>query len=161
MYFLMFLQGDLMILRCSTILLDARQSIYGHTMYRNAFQWDAYRPLVDRIPACTVQEGCLPRGECLPGGGCLPRGRCLPRRGVSAQEEGCLPGGGGYPSMQLGRPPCVQTDTCELRLRAVKMYGVSKNPYPGKNRSSCMDASITQVLNRLCIHVFTFFYLPG
>ena len=22
---------------------------------KNAFQWDAYRPLVDRIPACTVQ----------------------------------------------------------------------------------------------------------
>ena len=24
---------------------------------KNAFQWDAYRPLVDRIPACTWQEG--------------------------------------------------------------------------------------------------------
>ena len=23
------------------------------TNYKNAFQWDAYRPLVDHIPACT------------------------------------------------------------------------------------------------------------
>ena len=26
-----------------------------------AFQWDAYRPLVDRVPACTAR-GCQPRG---------------------------------------------------------------------------------------------------
>ena len=34
-------------------------------MNKNAFQWDAYRPLVDHIPACTVQGKvwrCLPRG---------------------------------------------------------------------------------------------------
>ena len=24
---------------------------------KNAFQWDAYRPFVDRIPACTVAGG--------------------------------------------------------------------------------------------------------
>ena len=56
---------------------------------KNAFQWDAYRPLIDRIPACNVQgvypsmhraRGCLP-GGCLPGE-CLPREICL---GVSAQ----------------------------------------------------------------------------
>ena len=29
---------------------------------KNAFQWDAYRPLVDPIPACTGQGGCLRRG---------------------------------------------------------------------------------------------------
>ena len=28
---------------------------------KNAFQWDAYRPLVDRIPACTAQEGEYPK----------------------------------------------------------------------------------------------------
>ena len=27
---------------------------------KNAFRWDAYRPLVDCIPACTAQGGCLP-----------------------------------------------------------------------------------------------------
>ena len=32
---------------------------------KSAFQWDAYRPLVDRIPACTVSAK---------GGGCLPGG---------------------------------------------------------------------------------------
>ena len=26
---------------------------------KNAFQWDAYRPLVDRIPACTDQGVCV------------------------------------------------------------------------------------------------------
>ena len=44
---------------------------------KNAFQWDAYRPLVDRIPACTVQ-----------GGVCL-----------------CSSGGAVYPSMQWDRHP--------------------------------------------------------
>ena len=41
---------------------------------KNAFQWDAYRLFVDRIPTCTGQGGCLPGGwGCLPGGeGCLP-----------------------------------------------------------------------------------------
>ena len=46
---------------------------------KNAFQWDAYRPLVDRIPACTPWGGCLLLG-CLPrwvsAWGCLP-GRCI------------------------------------------------------------------------------------
>ena len=34
---------------------------------KNAFQWDAYRPLVDRIPAHTVRGVNLHRGY-LPGG---------------------------------------------------------------------------------------------
>ena len=83
----------------------------------NAFQWDAYHPLVDRIPACNGQGdvclgGCLPRGgvsaaqrgvclrECLPGGvcpgdvytgGCAQGGICL--GGVSAWGRGVCPGG--------------------------------------------------------------------
>ena len=44
---------------------------------KNAFQWDAYHPLVDRIPACTGQGGVCP------GEGCLPRG-------VSAWGVACL-----------------------------------------------------------------------
>ena len=32
---------------------------------KNAFQWDAYRPLVDRIPACTAERGGSASG---PGG---------------------------------------------------------------------------------------------
>ena len=60
--------------------------------------WNAYRPLVDRIPL-NLRRGvlsgvCLVVGVCL--GVCLPRGGfCL--RGVSAQGtvclEGCLPNG--------------------------------------------------------------------
>ena len=48
-----------------------------------AFQYDAHRSLVDRIPAYTAQGGCLPRwvsaqgGSVCLGGVCL--GRCLPR----------------------------------------------------------------------------------
>ena len=40
---------------------------------KNAFQWDAYRSLVDRITQHALDRGvCLPRrGVCLTGG-CLP-----------------------------------------------------------------------------------------
>ena len=31
--------------------------VSGNSQYKNAFQWDAYRPLVDRIPACTAGGG--------------------------------------------------------------------------------------------------------
>ena len=37
-------------------------------MNKNAFQWDAYRPLVDRVPASTAQGGVSAQGGCLPGG---------------------------------------------------------------------------------------------
>ena len=57
---------------------------------KNAFQWDAYHPLVDRIPACTgwgecVSQHSLGRG-CAGGAVCLgvSAWKCLPR-GVSAQ----------------------------------------------------------------------------
>ena len=82
----------------------------------NAFLWDAYRPLVDHMPACTGQReavcpggGCPPRGDICPmgvcQGGCLPRGcllgGCLPggrggglsARGVSARKRGVCPEG--------------------------------------------------------------------
>ena len=76
---------------------------------KNAFQWDAYHPLVDCIPACTAQ-------------GVSAQGRCLPR-GVSTQgvsTQGVSTHGGSthgvyvqggvcprcvYPSMQWGRRP--------------------------------------------------------
>ena len=50
---------------------------------KNAFQWDAYRPLVDLIPACTVAGGgwegvYLPRGVYLPGGCTCPGWVYLP-----------------------------------------------------------------------------------
>ena len=68
---------------------------------------DAYRPLVDCIPAYPVQEvsawGCLP-------GGFLPRG--VSARGVSAQGGSASGPGGVYPSMQWGRyPPPVDRQT--------------------------------------------------
>ena len=37
---------------------------------KNAFQWDAYRPLVDHIPACTVARGVYMPGVYLPAGTC-------------------------------------------------------------------------------------------
>ena len=49
-------------------LKEARMSVYKVGMILNyrqnriAFQWDAYRPLVDRIPACTAQGVYLPGG---------------------------------------------------------------------------------------------------
>ena len=69
---------------------------------KNVFQWDAYRPLVDRIPALDRGEGVHPSMHWA-GGGCIPAcigqggvypcmhwaGGCL-ARGVSTQ-------GGGFP----------------------------------------------------------------
>ena len=56
---------------------------------KNALQWDAYRPLVDRIPACTVaggkvtaQGGVPAQGVYLPGGCTCLGSTCL---GVPAQ----------------------------------------------------------------------------
>ena len=56
---------------------------------KNAFQWDAYRPLVDRIPACTAQEGVSTQGVSVQGGG-----------GV-----GVCPGEGEYQHAMGQRPP--------------------------------------------------------
>ena len=63
---------------------------------KNAFQWDAYHPLVDCIPACTEQRGVYPsmhwaRGVC-PGWvsakrGCLPGGVCLGRHPPSVDKQ--------------------------------------------------------------------------
>ena len=105
-----------------------------HKSNKNAFQWDAYRPLFDRIPACTVQgvsaQGGVCLGGCLPGG-CLPMGVSAQGEGVSTQggvclggclPRGCLAGGsargvsasgprGVYPSMQWVRHPPVDRQT--------------------------------------------------
>ena len=43
---------------------------------KNAFQWDAYRPRVDRIPACTAQERSVCRGLSVLG--VSARGVCIP-----------------------------------------------------------------------------------
>ena len=31
----------------------------SYNVNKNAFHWDAHHPLVDRIPVCTGQEGCV------------------------------------------------------------------------------------------------------
>ena len=83
---------------------------------KNAFQWDAYRTLVDRIYQHALREVCLWSQEGLPRGVSLP----LVPGGV------CLWSGGGavYISMQWGRhPPCGQTDTCENITFANFVYG--------------------------------------
>ena len=85
-------------------MIASRPNKYNYILNKNAFQWDAYRPLVDRIPACTVQAGCLPREG-------LPRG--VSAREVSAWGE-CLPRGVCIPACNgADTPPCGQTDTRE------------------------------------------------
>ena len=59
---------------------------------KNAFQWDAYRPLVDRIPACIVQGAVSAQGGVCTGG-------------VSAR------GWDVYPIMQWGRHPPADRQT--------------------------------------------------
>ena len=57
------------------------------SLNKNAFQWDAYHPLVDRIPVCTgqrvyVSQHALGRGVSAQGG-VYARG-CVSAWGVSA-----------------------------------------------------------------------------
>ena len=90
-------------LSCNSVIVLSAETQYIPKQEVH-YQWDAYRPLVDRIPACTEQEGLCPRGMsargvCLPGGvmpmGCLP---LVPGLGV------CIP------PCNLGQtPPCGQT----------------------------------------------------
>ena len=81
-----------------------------HSQYalinKNAFQWDAYRPLVDCTPACAVAGGAPARG------------------GVPARR-GCTCPGGYLPRYSPPPPVGRMTDTCKkhnlrkLGLRAV------------------------------------------
>ena len=79
--------------------------------YKNAFQWDAYRPLVDCIPACTVAGGGVPargvptQGVHLPGGGGVYLLGGVPAWGVY------LPGGylPRYPLPSVDRQTLVKT----------------------------------------------------
>ena len=82
---------------------------------KNAFQWDAYHPLVDHIPACTAQ-----------GGGSAQAGGCQPRevsaKGVSASGPG--DGGVSQHAMAQTSPPwtdrhCEKHNLLKLRLGAV------------------------------------------
>ena len=73
---------------------------------KNAFQWDAYRTLVDRIYQHALSRG-LPL---VPGGSA--------QRSVTATSPGMVsasgPGGGSLYQHAMGQtPPCGQTDTCE------------------------------------------------
>ena len=64
--------------------------MYLYFKYKNAFQWDAYLPLVDRIPAFTAQEESA-RGMSAQGGVC--QGVVYPGlsvQGVSACGVVCL-----------------------------------------------------------------------
>ena len=92
-----------MIMRFTDILINkysTKYYSYTHLVKlkvdnKNTFQWDAYRPLVDRIPACTTKVGF-----CLWFGGVCPEG-------VSTFG----PGGAVYPSMQWDRHPPVDRKT--------------------------------------------------
>ena len=92
----------------------------SHTVNKNAFQWDAYRPLVDRIPACTVCGGggipaCTGQGACVGIPACNGQGGVY--LGVSAQGGVCHGGvclwsGGGLCVSQhaMGQTPQLWTD---------------------------------------------------
>ena len=95
---------------------------------KNAFQWDAYRPLVDRMLECASRGGLVlggpPGGRVCSGGGVIParggspcpRGGVVPAwgvslpRGVSAPmgegllRGGVLPASGGLPALGVSLP---------------------------------------------------------
>ena len=91
-------------------------------LYKNAFQQDAYRPLVYCILesasgggcVCLVQGGCVwSGGGLLPGGWCVwSGGGLLPEEGVCVWSGGWCLVQGGHPSMHWGRHPPLWTDTC-------------------------------------------------
>ena len=78
---------------------------------KSAFQWDAYRLLVDRIPSCTVQGGST-RGVC---------------PGMSAEGSASGPAGGeGIPTCnRADTPSCGQTDTCDYITISISADGNS------------------------------------
>ena len=85
---------------------------------KNAFQWDAYRPLVGCIPACTAQGVCVypsmhwareSVSQNALGRECLARG-CLPRGWGCVYPGGCVCPGGVFPG-EYGRHPPDQRQT--------------------------------------------------
>ena len=101
-----------------------------HNTDKNAFQWDAYRPLVDRMLESASRGGggvCLVRGGwwCLLGGGSAwSVGVCsggwgvcgvcswggLPGPGGVCSGGVGLPGPGGIPACTEADPPCEQNE---------------------------------------------------
>ena len=77
---------------------------------KNAFQWDAYRPLVNHMLQSASRGACCSWGGVSGPRGCLVWGGVSGPRGV-AGPGGCLVRGGvcsqgdGYPSMHWGRHP--------------------------------------------------------
>ena len=81
----------------SLINLKERCNTTVSSLTKNAFQWDAYRPLVDRMCVCVYMgmstwevsaRGVCQRG-CLPGGGGMSAQGSVCPGGIC--PEGCLP----------------------------------------------------------------------
>ena len=113
---------------------------------KNAFQKDAYRPIVDRIPEVAARGGCtwsggvpVP-GGCTWSGGYLVWGGCawsrgvylVPGGGVCAWSRGvCVPGPGG--GAWSGTPP---PPVNRMNDRQVYKYYLGQNfVSAGKNSS--------------------------
>ena len=78
------------------LLVGLTQTVYiskqiMNKQNKNAFQWDVYHLLVDRIPACTGQGGVYPSMHW--AGGCIPA--CTGQGGVYPSMHWA----GAYPSM--------------------------------------------------------------
>ena len=90
-------------------------SLMEMTQNKNAFQWDAYCPFVDHIPARTGQGGVSAQGGVCPGGGyilaCTGQGGVYPSMhwAGSVCPGGCLQGvsapGGFCPGVYGRHPP--------------------------------------------------------
>ena len=76
----------------ATFVMSVDCLLCPHKMNKNAFQWDTYHPLVDRIPACTAQGGVCVSQHVL-GRGIVYIPACT-RQGVSVQ--GCVSARGGF-----------------------------------------------------------------
>ena len=68
---------------------------------KNAFQWDACHPLVDRTPACTGREGGYLHREVSAKGGVCPEGMSTQGRCLADTP---------FPDQRQTPPPCEQND---------------------------------------------------
>ena len=91
----------------SRMVLPVVTYIYMYKKY--AFQEDAYRQLVGRIPWYSGREvSAWGEGVVFAWGGLSSQGVCLPGRSVC--PEGCLPGGGIPACTEADSPPPPWTD---------------------------------------------------
>ena len=133
---------------------------------KNAFQWDAYRPRVDRISQHALRRGGVSAlGGICSWGGIWSWGVSAPG-GVSAPRGGLFPGGvpgpggtwSGTPPPPVDRHTPVNILPCpKLRLRAVKILEKSGNFVSPEKWEPCFQLPFCTLHNLLQVNNVQYF----